>query len=177
MTRILPRTKTPELAFDLINGGSWSLKEQSPEAFTMVVFYRGYHCPICQGQLEDLQKKLGEFADLGVKVVAVSMDSKERAQQAYDEWNINDVPLGYGLEESVAREWDLFISAKMDRDASRTQETEVFSEPGLFLIRPDGELYFSSIQTMPFARPQFKEVLGAIKFVKEKDYPARGELK
>lgn len=177
MTRILPRTKTPELTFELVSGESWSLGAQSPDAFTMVVFYRGYHCPVCQNQLEDLQKKLTEFEELGVNVVAVSMDSKERAQKSHDEWEISDVPLGYGLEESVAREWDLFMSAKLDRDASRTQETESFSEPGLFLIRPDGTLYFSSIQTMPFARPQFREVIGAIKFVTEKDYPARGELK
>jgi hypothetical protein len=29
---------------------------------------------------------------------------------------------------------------------------------------------------MPFARPHFKEVLGALGFVFANDYPARGEL-
>jgi hypothetical protein len=28
---------------------------------------------------------------------------------------------------------------------------------------------------MPFARPHFKEILAAIDFIVEKDYPARGE--
>jgi hypothetical protein len=28
---------------------------------------------------------------------------------------------------------------------------------------------------MPFARPHFKEMLGAVDFVLDKDYPARGE--
>ena len=30
---------------------------------------------------------------------------------------------------------------------------------------------------MPFARPNFKEMLGAIDFVLDKDYPARSEAR
>lgn len=51
----------------------------------------------------------------------------------------------------------------------------LFSEPGLFLVRPDGTLYWGSTQTMPFARPHFDEILGALDFVAKNDYPARGE--
>ena len=54
-------------------------------------------------------------------------------------------------------------------------EPALFSEPGVFLIRPALTLYWRSVQTMPFARPSFKEMLGAIDFVLEKNYPARGE--
>jgi hypothetical protein len=42
-------------------------------------------------------------------------------------------------------------------------------------IKPDQTLYASSVATMPFARPHFKEILAAIDFIVEKDYPARGE--
>jgi hypothetical protein len=49
------------------------------------------------------------------------------------------------------------------------------SEPGLFLIRPDGTLYCSSVQTMPFARPHVGDVLQAIAFITEKNYPPRGK--
>jgi len=43
------------------------------------------------------------------------------------------------------------------------------------LIRPDGTLYFGTVQTMPFARPHFNEMLQAIDFVLKNNYPARGE--
>ena len=46
----------------------------------------------------------------------------------------------------------------------------------LLLRRADGTLYWSAIQTMPFARPHFRELLGAVDFVISKDYPARGEV-
>ena len=41
----------------------------------------------------------------------------------------------------------------------------LFSEPGLFLVRPNGELYFASVQTMPFARPALADLLGGLDFV------------
>jgi hypothetical protein len=36
-------------------------------------------------------------------------------------------------------------------------------------------LYASIVQTMPFARPHFVEVIGALDFIIKTDYPARGE--
>ena len=53
---IKPREKTLELEIDLVNNTKWKLSEQSPENFTMIIFYRGKHCPVCKSQLEELQK-------------------------------------------------------------------------------------------------------------------------
>jgi len=51
--------------------------------------------------------------------------------------------------------------------------TNSYSSPA---IAADGTIYFGSVQTMPFARPAFAEILGATKFVLERGYPARGEV-
>jgi len=102
--------------------------------------------------------------------VAASTDTQERAQQSKTEWGIEHLPIAYGLSVEQARAWGLFISAGI-----KDGEPPLFAEPGLFLIRPDQTLYAASIQTMPFARPSFSDVLAAVKFVTEKDYPARGE--
>ncbi|MFN7087813.1 MAG: AhpC/TSA family protein, partial [Burkholderiales bacterium] len=55
------------------------------------------------------------------------------------------------------------------------EEPALFSEPGVFLVRPDRTLYWAAVQTMPFARPHFRDMLAAIDFVIKNDYPARGE--
>ena len=44
------------------------------------------------------------------------------------------------------------------------------------MVRPDQTLYFASVQTMPFARPAFGDILKALDFVIAKNYPARGEI-
>jgi hypothetical protein len=56
------------------------------------------------------------------------------------------------------------------------EEPALFAEPALFLIRADRTLYFASVQTMPFARPRFADVLSALDFVIANNYPARGEV-
>lgn len=54
-------------------------------------------------------------------------------------------------------------------------EPPLFSEPGVFLVKPDGTFYYGAVQTMPFARLPFHDLLGAIDFAVAKDYSARGE--
>lgn len=166
---IKPRTQTPELKINLVNGTKWDLNEQSPEIFTMIVVYRGKHCPVCKKQLSELQKQLKDFIDKGVNVLAISSDTKEKAQATYEDWNIADIPLGYGFTIEDARKWGLYISKGIK------EEPDQFIEPGLFLIRPDGTLYSAYIQSMPFARPQWDDVLKGLEFVIKEDYPARGE--
>jgi len=168
---IKPKQKTPSLSFELLEGGTWNLADQSPKNFTMVVFYRGLHCPICSTYLKDLDNKLSKFKAKGVDVVAVSSDTENRARQSKKEWELENLAIGYGVTLDKAREWNLFISSGINE-----KEPDQFIEPGLFLIRPDQTLYAASIQTMPFARPQFSEVLGAMDFVLEHSYPARGEV-
>ena len=164
-----PRQQTPDLKINLVNGAEWELSKQQPEAFTLLIVYRGLHCPVCKTYLETLQSKLSKFQDLGVKVIAVSSDTEAKAKQTYKEWAIADVPLGYAFPIAEARDWGLFISKGIK------DEPDTFIEPGLFVIRPNQELYCASLQTMPFARPGLDDVINAIKFVLDKDYPARGE--
>ena len=172
----MPRQPVPGLSVPTLGGGTWTLSEQSPENFTMVVFYRGYHCPICSRYLADLDRKFDQFGETGVTAIAISSDGLERAEQAKQEWNLNSVPIGYDFSLDEARNWGLYISSGRGKTSSGIEEPPLFSEPGLFLIRPDGTLYWSAVQTMPFARPHFAEVLGALKTVLERDYPARGEV-
>lgn len=166
---IKPRTKTPDLTIDLINDTKWTLSDQSPEHFTMILAYRGKHCPKCKMQLEQLQKKLGKFMDLGVQVIAISSDTEAVAKKTYEEWDIADIPLGYGFPIENARKWGLFISEGIKK------EPKHFTEPGMFIITPEQTMYWESIQSMPFGRPNFNDVLAGIEFIIKENYPARGE--
>nr|WP_321223397.1 peroxiredoxin-like family protein [uncultured Psychroserpens sp.] len=166
---IKPRTKTPDIHIDLVNGAKWKLSDQNPEHFTMVVFYRGKHCPVCKTYLETLQEHLSGYIDKGVNVIAISSDNEDVAKATYDDWDIDDVPLGYNFSIEEARKWSLYISEGIK------DEPKHFIEPGVFIIKPDQTLYASSIQTMPFARPKVEDLLKSLDFVISKDYPARGE--
>jgi len=176
ITPLIPRQPVPRLAVRLVGGGQFDIAAEQPERFTLMVFYRGLHCPICRTQLGDLEVKLPDFAKRGVNVVALSSDSAERAERSKREWKLPNLRLGYGLDLRVARAWGLYLSTGRGATSAGVEEPALFSEPGLFLVRADRTLYFASAQTMPFARPHFADILGALDFVIAKDYPARGEV-
>ena len=167
---IKPLMTVPGLDLPLVGGGRFSLSAETPAAFTMIVAYRGLHCPICKSYLRDLNGKVGEFDGLGVSVVAVTSDGAEKAEKAKLDWSLDKLRLAYDLPIELGRKWGLFVS----RGISDKEPSE-FVEPGLFLVRPDRTLYAASIQTMPFARPSFAEILVALQFVTKNGYPARGE--
>ena len=167
---VKPRQPAPPLEVKLLDGSAWRLRDAKPASFQMVVVYRGLHCPVCKTYLGDLESKLAEFAKRGVDVIAVSTDGQDRAQQAKSEWGLNSLRVGHGLSISTAREWDLFISRSI-----RDGEPPEFSEPGLFLVKPDGTLFFASRNSGPWGRPPFDQMLRAIDVVTERKMPARGE--
>lgn len=175
MNVLKTRQPVPALTINTLQG-EWSLAEQTPENFTMVVFYRGLHCPLCAKYIKELDRLLNDFVEAGVSVIALSSDTQKRAQEAYSSWGLKNVNLGFELSIEQAREWGLHRSAGRGKTSIGIEEPAEFSEPAVFLIRPDQTLYFAQINTMPFARPVFKEILGAIDFVVKNDYPARGEL-
>lgn len=167
---IKPRKPSPSLDFPLVGGGTWRLADAKPALFQMIVVYRGLHCPICRRYLGQLEGLLPEFERRGVDVVTTSMDTQERAEKAKAEWGLDNLAIGYDLPVAAARNWELFISHPI-----RDGEPPEFSEPGLFLVRPDGELFYAARANAPWGRPPFDEVLRGIDGVVEHKRPARGE--
>jgi peroxiredoxin len=172
---LMPRQAVPVLQVPTLAHGDYSLAADAPQAFSLIVFYRGLHCPLCLKYLLELGRLEPEFAQRGVKVIALSSDTAERAQAMADKLKAPSLRVGYGLSLSAARDWGLYISTSRGTTTIGIEEPALFSEPAVYIVRPDGTLYYGAVQTMPFARPHFDELLGAIDFAVAKDYPARGE--
>ena len=159
-----PVTEIPRLG-----GGTITLGRPETADWQLVLIYRGLHCPICKQYLTDLEPRLSEFAELGIEVVAVSADPEAKARKFRADQGLS-VPIGYDLSIEQMKTLGLYIS-----DPRSPEETDrPFSEPGLFLINPQGNLHMVDISNAPFLRPDLEKLPSRIKFVLEKDYPIRG---
>ncbi|MEO7851618.1 MAG: peroxiredoxin-like family protein [Rubrivivax sp.] len=172
---IQPRQPVPALQVPTLDHGAYALQDDKPANFSLLVFYRGLHCPICLKYLLELSRALPEFDKRGVNVLALSSDTQERARAMADKVKAPELRVGYDLSLASAREWGLYISTSRGMTSAGVEEPALFSEPGVFIVKPDSSLYYAAVQTMPFARPHFDELLSAIDFVLAKNYPARGE--
>lgn len=172
---LIPRQAVPVLAVDTVAHGRFELATATPAHFTMIVFYRGLHCPICAKYLMELERLVPEFEKRGVEVVAISSDDAARGAAMAEKIKAGGLRIGHGLSLGSARAWGLYISESRGTTSIGIEEPAHFSEPGLFLVWADGTLYYGSTQTMPFARPNFADLLGALDFTIPINYPARGE--
>jgi peroxiredoxin len=172
---LMPRQGVPPLQVPTLDHGLFDLSRDAASNFTLLVFYRGLHCPICLKYLLELGRLQADFEQRGVKIIAVSSDTPERARAMADKLKAPGLRMGHSLPLALAREWGLYLSTSRGLTSIGIEEPALFSEPGVFLVRPDGTLFYGAVQTMPFARPHFDELLAAIDFALAKDYPARGE--
>lgn len=181
-TTVYTNEPAPELTVPTLSGDTFTLSERNPETFTIVVFYRGRHCPICIGQLKEIEAAFEDAKAKGMDVIAISMDTEEKARSTVaaalsesEEKKDNDTltfPIGYGLTEEQARNWGLYIS----QGRPNTSEPQVFSEPGVYAISPDNTVFFAQVQSAPFTRPNFLSLIGGLQWSKDNNYPARGQL-
>lgn len=172
---LIPRQTAPALSVPTLDHGEFDLSAATPARGTILCFYRGLHCPICATYLTELEKQTPAFAERGYETIAISADPEDRARAMADKIGAKALRFGYGLPLAVARDWGLYISTSRGKTSIGIEEPALFSEPGLFVVNADRSLYYLSVQSMPFVRPGFRELLGAIDFAIDKNYPARGE--
>lgn len=170
---LTPTQTPPALSLPLTGGGSTddlALGSGADGRFSLVVFFRGLHCPVCRKQLAELDRGLGDLREAGVgRVLAVSMETPDRSAQLVQEWHLGDLPVAHSLSEVSTREWGLFVSTSI-----KDGEAPVFNEPGMFVLDADGTLYWSNVSSMPFGRPALHDVIAGLQFAHKAHYPARG---
>jgi peroxiredoxin len=172
---VIPRQPAPSLTVETLKHGKFDLGRDAPQLMTLVVFYRGLHCPFCATQLQEMENVVDDFASRGVKMIALSTDSAPRAQAMAEKCGIEKLRLGYGLSLADAKRWDLYLSTGGGKNTQGVEINPIYSEPGLFLIKADGTVHYVAIQSAPQGRPAMKDILGAVDFNIKNNAPSRGD--
>ncbi|NIB38525.1 redoxin domain-containing protein [Pseudomaricurvus alkylphenolicus] len=160
----------PEFGFELVNGGHWNSRDIVPGSFTLLTVYRGKWCPHCKNQLTELDQLNGDFAERGVATLAVSADTRVRAESTITELGLDRLTMGYEIPIDRARDLGLFISSQV-----KDEEMPLFCEPGSFLIDADSRVFAAWIASNAFARTAPRDILAYVDFISEKKgRPPRG---
>lgn len=139
------------------------------ENWSLVVVYRGKHCPRCKTYLKILNDMRQSWADVGFDVLVVSADPVEKAQADQERFGWG-FAIGHDLAEADMATLGLYVSDPL----SETETDRRFAEPGVFVFRPDGSLLLIAISNGPSARPDLHELLNGMIFTKENNRPPRG---
>src|SRR5579864_1866967 len=81
MTVLQPGDPFPSLTVALPGGRTLRLPDALAGRFGVVLFYRGAWCPYCNAQLSAFQRASESLADVGAKVIALSVDDEAATQE------------------------------------------------------------------------------------------------
>jgi peroxiredoxin len=166
---VKPGNPAPSLDIDTVQHGHWSLAKTVPPALDLIAIYRGSFCPYCKGFISAVATRLPAFRQRGIAPIAISMDNEERAQTASSEWNLAEIPVGFGLPLETARAWGLFLTTR-EQDG----RTITFCEPAVAIITPDKRIFALLLQSVPCGRPDLDNLLDGLDFLARQGYPIRG---
>ena len=156
------------MSFPRVGGGHVAVGGPR-DNWTLLVVYRGKHCPRCKKYLNILNGMRADWAEAGFDIAVVSADNLEKAQSDQKEFGW-DFALGYDLTEGQMAQLGVYVTEPL----SSSEADRRFAEPGTFVIRPDGSLL--SISNGPSARPDLVELLDGMIFTKQNDRPPRGTV-
>ena len=147
MPRLEPGDKAPDFIIKDLEGRPHRLYDYLNGQKTVLFFYRGEWCPVCNLQLHSIQKNLAEFQKENAQILAVSTDTPENSQKLVRKHNLG-FPVLAGLSREAAKTYDLFFS-----------EEKGYAEPAVFILHHDGTVVYASLQSGPLGRPSNDDLL------------------
>ncbi len=119
-----------------------SLKSLLEDGPVVVVFYYGYHCNHCVGQLFGLNEDLPRFVEMGTRVVAISGDPIELTTKRFVEYGRFYFPVLSDKDNRVAQQYGAFQPEAGDKPENLLH--------GTFVINTDGTVLWTNTGNKPF---------------------------
>jgi len=145
----------PSLTFARAGGGEIHLPVDLAGGFGVILFHRGSWCPYCNAQLAAFARAEAKLAELGIKVVALSVDD-EPTSAAFVEKHGLPFPVGH--------------SADADRVAaalgSYTHDDPKYLQSTGFVLDPDSRILVAVYSSDAIGRLVADDVAGFVKYVK-----------
>ncbi|MEV4813026.1 peroxiredoxin family protein [Micromonospora avicenniae] len=156
MSLLKPGEQFPALTLSLPGGESLRVPDALAGGFGVVLFYRGSWCPYCKAQLRAFQRSLGKLAELGVKVVAVSVDDEATTKQTIAEHGL-EFPVGHSADAAAFAE---ATGAFVNDDPRHLQSTG-------FVLDPEGKVVVSVYSSGAIGRLVPEDVAGLVRYLRE----------
>jgi peroxiredoxin len=158
MTKTLlnPGDQFPPVTVMLTGGNSLTLPEALAGGFGVVLFYRGSWCPYCNAQLRAFQRAADALAEVGGRVVALSVDDEPTTRELIAKHGLT-FPVGHSADpRALAAGTGAFLN----------DEPPYLQSTG-FVLNPEGRVVVSVYSSGAIGRLVPDDVAGLIRYLRE----------
>jgi len=154
MALLKPGDEFPSLTLTLTDGETLDVPAALAGNFAVVLFNRGSWCPFCVAQLRSFQRALPQLAELGIKIVSLSVDDETTAEEMIAKHGLT-FPIGYGADaDAIADLTGAFVNP----------EPRYLQSTG-FVLDPDGKVVVSVYSSGAIGRLVPEDVLGLVRYL------------
>ena len=151
----------PDITLDVVGGGSVSLPADVAGSYAAILIYRGSWCPYCNAQLAGFSRARNTLAEVGIKVVALSVDDEPTSAALVDKLRL-EFPVGYGVDaEAIAQA----TGAYTNDDPKYLQTTG-------FVLDPAGRVVTAVYSSGGIGRLVADDVAGFVRYLKSHEESA-----
>ena len=147
----------PALSVAAVGGATHQLPQALAGGFGVIVMYRGDWCPFCNEQLASLQAAQKQLAELGVGIVAFSVDDEAKTAALSAKLGLT-FKMGHSADaKAVATATGAFVGEHAGH---------AILQPTAFLLGPDSKIMMASYASGPIGRFTGADVARVVAHVK-----------
>ncbi|MBO0811905.1 MAG: peroxiredoxin family protein [Microlunatus sp.] len=156
MPLLKPGDPFPSLTLIQPGGRTLEVPDALAGSFGVVLFYRGSWCPYCNAQLRAFERAGDRLAELGIKVVALSVDDEATTAALIAEHRLT-FPVGHSADaDAVSAATGAFVNP----DPIYLQSTG-------FVLDPAGKVIVSVYSSGAIGRLVPDDVIGLVRYLIE----------
>jgi peroxiredoxin len=156
MSRLRNGQPFPPLEVPAAGGGTISLPDDLAGSYGVVLIYRGSWCPYCNAQLAAFSRAHDALTELGVRVVALSVDDEETSAALVAKHKLR-FPVGHSADAGKVA---AATGAYINDDPSYLQSAG-------FVLAPDGTVRVAVYSSDAIGRLVADDVAGYIRYLTE----------
>jgi peroxiredoxin len=166
--------KAPDFSAVDQNGNVFKLSDQFRNGPVVIVFYRGYWCPVCDKHLGKLQDSLKLIEAAGAKVIAISPEKPEYLEKMADKTGAKFQLLyddGYAIADaydvtfkpgaSTLLIYNTVLNANLKE--THSDDSQRLPIPATYIIGQDGKIIWRQFDPDYKQRSTVKEILNVLR--------------
>ncbi len=147
----------PRLGVHKAGGRMITLPDDLNGSFGVILIYRGAWCPFCNAQLAAFQRRSDKLDELGVKVVAFSVDGEPETEALVGKHGLR-FPVGFGADaDAVAAATGAFVN-----------DNPHYLQSTGFVVDPNGAIVTAVYSSRAIGRLAPDDVAGFVSWLKSK---------
>lgn len=160
----------PELTLTTAENKKETLASYYGKQPVVVIFYRGYWCPVCNKHLTEFAEKAKEIEATGTKLIAISSESYENVAKTKEQTGANftiisdadgSIMKAFGVDFKVTEEYQAMIQDKLNASIKETNANKQaeLPVPATFVIDKSGKIVYKQFNPDYKIRASVEDIL------------------